>query len=189
MCLPCGMCRCCLLLSSTYSPTLFSSRQWNPFIRPNTQETGKVKQDGFLLPDLAVLRPGTEEAARCHRGIPRGCAQLPQGREGLHHAVRLPALRRRAVLSMFVCLTRHSYHASRIIGTGVLTKGGSVMLDDQPTDEYTIMITLAFKSYDDVLYYQNTDPVHHKLRERIAQIGLTKRPFVLTSTGVDDDKK
>ena len=79
----------------------------------------------------------------------------------------------------------HSIQAARVVGVGLLAKDSKEIPDDQPADGYTVIITMAFKSYDDVLYYENEDTDHCELKERVGHIGLTQRPLLLTSVGVD----
>lgn len=79
----------------------------------------------------------------------------------------------------------HSIQASRVVGVGLLAKGSKEIPDDQPADGYTVIVTMALASYDDVLYYENEDNEHFELKERVAHLGLTQRPLLLTSVGVD----
>ncbi|KAH6628401.1 hypothetical protein F5144DRAFT_631550 [Chaetomium tenue] len=72
--------------------------------------------------------------------------------------------------------------ASRLVAAGPLPKGSKEAQKNQPKDGFTVFVTMAFQTYRDIVYYDNEDPAHKKIREKIKDMKLSL-PVVLTTQG------
>lgn len=78
----------------------------------------------------------------------------------------------------------HSLETSRLFTVGPLPKGSKEAPKNQPKDiPFTVIVSMAFRTYSDIVYYDHEDPGHKKIRQKISEMKLVRMPLTLTTHG------